>query len=437
MIKFKSAIALLVILMSVACAETSVPIPEPPAPANTAPVAISVWHAQSGGARKLFDTLVADFQKTYPFITVTSDAKNTESDLIKFGFAAMATNQLPDLVIASPRTIAEFARRGVLQPFDPFLAQDKTGLSEDERADFFPGLIDSGRFLDQKNQLYAFPFDQRAVVMYYNADLLNAAKIPAPPKNWDEFSAAARATTRGETRGWAMSPAASIYWAILLSRGRNVLNENQTQVRLNDDAGLKTIQMIAALSRGGAAYVTDNPDKARDDFVQGKTTFWFGSTDDLAPISDTLARANKNSQWGIALPPQNDSAHPVTAIYGSSIAMFRSTDERACAAWLFTRWLSAPEQIARWSRTTLAIPLRASALALLAHDASVNPVFQRLRDGLGDTIPIGRSLPTVSNAAQIDAAIVEMWTTVGNGADPNVALSRAVTRINRALGQTP
>ncbi len=429
--------SLLSILLLAACSAAPPPTDEPPVPANVAPIAISVWHAQSGAARKVFDALVSDFQKTYPSITVTSDLKNNESELIKFGFAAMATNQLPDLVIASPRTIAEFARRGVLQPFDSFIAQDKTGFSDEERSDFFPGLLDSGRFSDQKNQLYAFPFDQRAVVLYYNADLLKAAKIPTPPKSWDEFSAAARATTRGETRGWAMSPTASIYCAILLSRGGNILNENQTLVQLNDDAGLKTVQMIAALSRGGAAYVIDNPDKARDEFIQGKATFWFGSTDDLALITDATARINRSAQWGVTLPPQNDPAHPVTAITGSSIAIFRSTDEPSRAAWLFARWLAAPEQTARWSRATLAIPLRASALALVAQDASANPALQRLRDGFGDTIPSARAMPAVNNASQIDAAIVEMWAAVGNGTDPNAALSRAVTRVNRVLGQPP
>ncbi len=437
-LKTRLSIATLVtILLLPACGTAPQPTTEPPVQANAAPIAINVWHAQSGAARKSFDALVADFRKAYPSISITSDIKSSESDLLKFGFAAMATNQLPDLLIAGPRTIAEFSRRGVLQPFDPFLTQDKTGFSDEERADFFPGLLDSGRFPDQKNQLYAFPFDQRAVILYYNSDLLRAAKIQALPKNWDEFSAAARATTRGETRGWVMSPTASVYCAILLSRGGNVLNDSQTQVQLNDDAGLKTIQMIAALSRGGAAYVVENPDKARDEFVQGRATFWFGSTNDLFPISDAMARSSNNSQWGVALPPQNDLAHPVTLIYGSSIAMFRSTEERARAVWLFARWLAAPEQTARWSRATLAIPLRTSALALVAQDAAANPALLRLRDGFGDTIPLGRPMLSVNNAAQIDAAIVEMWTAVGNGTDPTSALSRAVTRVNRALGQAP
>jgi ABC-type glycerol-3-phosphate transport system substrate-binding protein len=400
-------------------------------------VEISVWHAQNGASRKTFDAFIADFQKAYPTIVVTSDVKNNESDLLKFGFAAMATNQLPDVLIANTRTIAEFARRGVLQPLDSFIIQDKTGFSDEERSDFFPGLLDSGRFPDLKNQLYAIPFDQRAVVLYYNADLLKAAKIQALPKNWDEFGAAARATTRGETRGWVMSPTAPVYYAILLSRGGSVLNDTQTQVQLNDDAGLKTIQMIAALSRGGAAYVVDDPDRGRDDLVRGKATFWFGSTDELVLISDAMARANNNSQWGVALPPQNDSSHPVTVIYGSSIAMFHSSEERARAAWLFARWLAAPEQTARWSRATLAIPLRTSALTLVAQDAAVNPALLRLRGSFGDTIPSGRPILAIDNATQIDAAIVEMWTAVGNGMDPNGASSRAVTRIKRALGQAP
>src|SRR5574341_603813 len=403
---------------------------EPPVvPTDHAPVTLTLWHSYAGTARTLLNALANDFQKAYPWITVHSEAKSSDGDLLRQGIAAMALNQLPDLMIANPRTIAEFARKDTLLTFDAFLEDNSLGISGDDRADFFPGMLESGRFPDLKNRLYAFPFDERAIVLYYNVDLLKAAKAQTPPRTWDDFSNAARSVTKGDVRGWVMAPNAAVYGAFLLSRGGNVLNEAQTQAQFNDDAGLKALQLIAALSRGGAAYLADTADNARDDFAQGKTALLFGSTDELLSVSGAVDRANKNLQWGIANVPQSDPSHPFTTIFGVSIAMFKTSDERARAVWLFTRWLAAPEQTARWSRGTLSIPLGLSALPLLAGNAPANIQLQRLGNGF-DVQPAGRSTPNIKDAGMIDAALVEMWTAVAKGEDPAAAINRAAARVN-------
>ncbi len=415
-----------------ACAGNPPPSASPLTPTGLAPVTLTFWHTETGAAGALLNALANDFHKAYPSITVQGEAKKDAGDLLRQGIAAMAMNQLPDFIIADKRTIGEFARKDALAPLDPFLDDASLGLRDNDRADFFPGLLDAGRFPDLKNALFAFPFDENAVVLYYNADLLKAAKVD-PPRTWDQFSAAARGTTKGSAHGWVMSPHAAVYYAFLFSRGSSVLNDAQTQTQFNDDAGMKSLQLIAALSKGGSAYLVDSADAARADFAQGKAALLFGTTDDLAAVSDAVTRAGGNLQWGVMSVPQNDPAHPLTTVYGAHFAIFSRSLERTRAAWLFVRWLAEPQQTARWSRATLSIPLRASALPLLATEAP-NPLFQRLRDGFGDALPTGRAMPAVKDAAQIDAAMVEMWTAVANGAEPNAAMSRAVTRVSGVLG---
>jgi len=391
---------------------------------------ITFWHTRTGAASALLDALANDFHKAYPSIAVQGEVKKDEGDLLRQGIAGMALNQLPDFIIADNRTIGEFARKGALVALDPLLDDASLGLRDNDRADFFPGVLDAGRFPDLKNQLFSFPFDEQAVVLYYNADLLKAAKVE-PPRTWDQFSAAARGTTKGRARGWAMSPNAAVFYAFLFSRGSSMLNDTQTRAQFNDDAGTKSLQLIAALSKGGSAYLVDNADLARADFAQGKAALLFGTTDDLAAVSDAVTRA-AGFRWGVTNVPQNDATHPLTTIYGANLAIFNRSRERTRAAWLFVRWLAEPAQTARWARATLAIPLRLSALPQLTSDAP-NPLFQRLRDGFGDTLPAGRAMPAVKDAAQIDAATVEMWTAVANGMEPGAAISRAATRVARIL----
>ncbi|MCI0475906.1 MAG: extracellular solute-binding protein, partial [Anaerolineales bacterium] len=393
-----------------ACANVPPPTDvRPLAPTTNHPIALTLWHAHTGARAALLDASANDFHKAYPTITIRVESKASDGDVLRQGLAAIALNQMPDVVIADNRTLAEFARRGALANLDTLLNDDKQGLRDDERADFFPGLLDAGRFPELKNQTFAIPFDHRAAVLYYNIDLLKAAKVETP-RTWDQFSNVARATTRGNARGWAMSPNALVFYAFLFSRGGNILNDAQTQAQFNDDAGLKSLQLIVALTKGGAAYLADSDEHARADFAQGKTALWFGTTDDLGRVADAVTRANPNLQWGVTNVPQNDPARTFTAIAGSQIAIFRASDERVRAAWLFARWLTAPEQSARWSRLTLCIPVRLSAQTLLASD--LPPLFLRLRAGFGDALPTARAAPTVKDAALIDAAIVDLWTSI-------------------------
>ncbi len=428
--------AILLALTACDTAATATEINQPVVSPPAAPITLTVWHAQSKVNAATLNALAEDFHKAYPTIALQNVPKSSEGELVRQAIAALALNQPPDLIIASHRTIFEFARSDALALLDAYLNDPAQGVSENERADFFPGLIDTGRF---QKQLIAFPFDLRAVVLYYNADLLKAAKAETPPRTWDQFSNAARGTTKGTVRGWAMTPNAFVFYAFQFSRGSIVFVERdaQTQAQFGDDAGMKSLQMIVALDKGGAAYLAGSADAAQNDFAQGKTALLFGTTDQLPALADALARAGANFQWGIANVPQNDPAKSAATIFGANVAIFKTSDERARAAWLFARWLAQPEQTARWSRATNALPVRASARPLLAADATANPMLQRLRDGIGDPLPTARAVPAVKDAAKIDEVIVEMWTAVANNADLAGALNQATTRVNRLLGQTP
>ena len=432
------AVAFVTLVALVACKVGAPPPTATLVPSNPAqsPITITFWHTQTGPARAQINAFANDFQKVYPWITVRAEAKSNDGDVLRQGIAALALNQTPDLVIAAPRTIADFARRDALVNLDPFLDDPSLGLNGEERNDLFPGALEIGRFPELNNQLLSFPFDVRAVALYYNADLMRAAKFNLPPRTWDDFGAAVRSTTRNNVRGWVMSPDAIVFYAVLFSQGGSVLNDTQTQSQLSGDASVRLLQVIAALSKGGAAYLTDSAESARGDFAQGKAVFWFGTTSDIDVLSLAVSKAGNTFEWGIANIPQLDPTRAFTTLFGANTAIFRTSPERERAAWLFARWLATPEQTARWSRVSLGIPVRLSSRSLLAADPPLGLPLASINN-LTDSVPTGRGIPTVKDAATIDTAIVEMWTTVANGTDPATALTRAVQRVNRALGQAP
>ena len=440
---FALTFALTIIFLSACASAPKTQVTPLTIPTTNTSITITFWHTETDVAATTLNALANDFHKAYPSITVRGEQKTNEGDLLRQGVAAMAMNQTPDFIIADSRTIAEFARKGALVNLDTLASDSQQGLSDAERNDYMPGMLDAGRLPDVNNQWFAFPFDKSAVVLYYNIDLLKAAKADAPPRTWDQFGNAARATTRGNAHGWATSPSAMVFYAFLFSRGSSVLatRDTQMQAQFGDDAGLNSLQLIAQLNKGGAAYLADSADSARNDFAQAKTALLFDTTDNLAVMADAISRAG-NFQWGVTNIPQSDPTKPSTVVFGADIAIFKpalsgtngNANERVRATWLFARWLTLPEQSARWSRATFSIPVRVSALGLLANPQSVPPNFQRLRDGWSGVLPTGYPMSAVKDAGLIDAVMVEMWTNVVNGTDPAAALKNATTRVNRLLG---
>jgi len=390
---------------------------------------LTLWHTQTGIAATTLHTLINDFHQTYPTLNVRLEQKSNEGELLREGLARIAMNAPPDLILADLRTLAELARGHALVNLDLWLNDPRHGLSEEERNDFFPGTLDAGRI---SNQRVALPFSPQAVVLYYNADALNAAKTDVP-RTWDEFAHVARVTTRGNTYGWVMVPNAPTLAGFVFSRGGRVLNETQTQAQFNTDAGLKTLEMIAALTNSGAAYLVDREERAHNDFAQGKAALLFGTTADLLSLADHIARGTR-FQWGIANLPQDEPSRPATTLLGTHLAILKTTSPRQDAAWLLARWLTSPAQSARWTRETLSVPLRLSTQTMFANNPP--PSLQRLRNDL-KIFPTLRPLPTAKGAGMIDAALVEMWTNVAKGTDPATALKNTTARVNRILGQIP
>lgn len=402
------------------------PAPRTPIAPTTPALALTLWHTQTGVPAQTLNAFLADFHTAFPNLTIRTEQKNSDGDLRKELLARLALNDPPDLVLADYRTLAEFARRNALVNLNALI-------DENERNDFLPGLLDLGRVPQLENQLCALPFNVRASVLYYNADALQIAKADVP-RTWDEFGNLVRTAPRGNSRGWVMLPNATVFASMMYSRGGNILNEVQTQAQFGDDAGLKTLTQIIALSNSDVAYLANTAESARNDFAQGKAIFYFGMTDELTAINDGVARGAK-FRWGVANVPQSEPSRPVTAAMGDAIGIFKTNAERERASSLLVQWLAQPAQAARWARETLAIPVRASALNLLA--TNVPSQLQRLREGYGDAIPLMRPLPALQDANLIDATLIDLWVSAAKGADPATALKNATARVNRILGQIP
>ncbi|MBN1316313.1 MAG: extracellular solute-binding protein [Anaerolineales bacterium] len=134
-----------------------------------------------------------------------------------------------DVIIADIAAAPELAQAGIVRDLSPSLQvplEDGAGTRLGD--DFYQGVLATLRFQGRQVGLPA-EIDPR--VMYYNRELFQAARFPAPSPNWtlDDFSAAARAlpaaTVRFPFGSWGIEVAPFIYQSI------------ETPPEFYDDAG--------------------------------------------------------------------------------------------------------------------------------------------------------------------------------------------------------
>ena len=106
-----------------------------------------------------------------------------------------AVAELPDLVIIDSPDHASYAAMGIFADITDEM-KNWDGLDQ-----YYEGPLNSAML---NGRLYGLPFGSNCLALFYNEDMLKAvgAKVPT---TWDELLEAARKTTKGNVKGFAMS----------------------------------------------------------------------------------------------------------------------------------------------------------------------------------------------------------------------------------------
>ena len=280
--------------------------------------------------------------------------------------AAIAAGRPPGVVLTSANFVLEYKLNDQIVPLDPLLAAEGT-----DRAkfldDFWPALH-ANATVDGK--LYAIPFQNSTPLLYFNADILKEAGFDHAPVDWSELIAMATKLTKKDgsnvDRWGLMMPQTYDYcgWlfsAFTMANGGQYFNpiyggevyydapSTLGALRLYDDAVHKYGFMPGA--------VTDAKEVSSS-FFAGKAAMVIMSTGSLS-----FVRENAKFKYGVAFMPRNlRNAAPIGG--GSLVTPKGLPDDQRKAAWTFMKWLSAPEQLASWSRFTGYFSPRKSAYEL-------------------------------------------------------------------------
>jgi ABC-type glycerol-3-phosphate transport system substrate-binding protein len=415
------------------------PVPQQPHSAagtpTSGPINLVLWHSETGSARSELETLARAFHGAYPNLTVTPQYVGNEDDLNKQVTAAVALGRTPDLALANRRDIAQFARQGGLVPLDRFKSDPSVGLSADDIADFFPGILDEGTFAEFHKRPYAFPFDAEGLVLFYNTDSLKAAAYTQPPSNWNDFADMASKLTTDQQYGWAMQIDADVFSAMLVSRGSAMLDDPERRSLFEERGGVAAMTLVSQLTKSGAAQVKSDHDAALNDFAQGRAAFYFDWMTELSVIQNAQKSGDSSFAIGISNLPQADPTETYVLQRGYDFGIFKTTADRENNAWFFIRWITASRQTAQWARLVGAIPLRASALPFLAGGSLTDTRLREIEDSFGGIAP--RFVPRSANrhAQEIEHLMEEAWTQIAlSKADVVTTLTASASSADQLLG---
>jgi len=180
---------------------------------------------------------------------------------------------------------------------------------------------------------YALPSSFSDVVLYYNADLFDAAGLDYPSKDWTwaDERVAAEALTDAAAGVWGDHQPISFYefYKVLAQNGESFLNEDGTAVAFNTPGGIEAAKWLVEKSGTVMPTIEEGQGTADFDtnlFKEGKlgmlhTGIWvFGAVADV-PFT-----------WDIAVEPGNTTQ--ASAVFSNAVGVSANSKNIAAA----TKW---------------------------------------------------------------------------------------------------
>ncbi len=388
----------------------------------------------------LLAEMVRDFELENPDIVVEVVPWSGYASIHDAILAGLPGGDLPDLAVAFPTMIAEYAAAGALAPLDPFLSDMELGLSPNDLADLAPASLDAGRLAGSGRQVLAFPFAQNAVGMWANDSLLAEAGWDRVPATWEEFEQACfDVAAQTGVLCYPYIENVSTFSAWLYSRGGRLLDPTARRATFNEPPGVESLALLRRLIDAGLAWHPQETYGDYEAFANGQAAFTFSSTGNSPLYVDAYQGALHNGvqpfRWHQAIVPQANSAEPATLLYGSSFVVLTTDAARQRAAWRLIRWFTDARQGARWASGLEAMPIRLSALDYMTDTLAAYPFVTTQVKGIlrsGQPEPVIRAGPEMQDI--LYTAILSV--TLGY-ADPQTALDQAAHKTNAVLSRQP
>lgn len=383
-----------------------------PATSGSAATTLTWWDYYSEGANSTaMQAQLKRYTDSHPNVTIQRTAIPF-ADLKQKLLQGAAAGALPDIVVIDNPDHSAFAALGVLEDLT-----DRVKAWGQDKA-YFEGPWKSTTF---QGKNYGIPDNSNCLVLWYNTELTGPASVN-PPTNWEELTSAAKALTKGDQFGLAVSGIKSeegtFQWLPFLWESGADLPT------LNSDGGKAALQLWVDLVKGG------NMSPGILGWTQQDVLAQFQNRKAAMMINGpwqipTLKKDNPDLKWQVVTLPQNKQGASILG--GENMAIVKG-GKNIDAAWELLVWTQTPDNLKLYLTEAGKLPSRQD----LANDAAWtgDPVLKVFIEQLKVAKPraYGSKYPEISNAIQ------EMMQAAISGQKPvDAAVADAAAKITPLL----
>lgn len=293
----------------------------------TTPQEVTFWHVSTQTQGENLQKMVDQFNSTHPNIKVKAEFAGNYTDIRKKILAAVTAGTTPDVAVAYPNQVAEYANAGKIVALDDYINSAKYGFSPADVKDLYAAFLAVDRNPTQGNKLMSLRTSPSMEVMFYNIDMLKSLGFDGtPPKTWDDFAKMCKAAQAKGKKGYAISVSASTLAGWIFSRGGDVISSDGKTPMLTSKEAVDSLTWLKDLVDNGCAYQIAQAYADQTDFANGNVLFTFGSTAGLPYYRDAIQDKATNKQkfeWSID-PMPHSTAQPVVDMYGPSWTISRA-----------------------------------------------------------------------------------------------------------------
>ncbi|MCW0307822.1 ABC transporter substrate-binding protein [Pantoea ananatis] len=316
------------------------------------PVKLQMYYpiAVGGEISHTVEALVADFEKIHPEVSIQPVYTGDYATTVTKALTAFRGGNAPQMAVIGDIEAYSLMDAGAIVAASD-LAKDDEGKKWIDS--FYPAFL---RHINGK--VWGVPFQRSTVVLYWNKQAFEKAGLDAdtPPANWQQvvdFGKKLVVKDGQNVSQWGIEipTTPNGYWVFqgfAATNGAHLDNGKGTAVYFSTPGNIETLQWLTDLGqkegvspKGAVAWGT-----TPQDFLSGKTAMMVTTTGNLSVV-----RKNATFPFGVAMLPEKTQRGSPTG--GGNLYVFKNASPaQQKAAMAFIRWVTAPEQAARWSIAT-------------------------------------------------------------------------------------
>lgn len=339
-------------------------------------VEIEYWQYFFEARVNAMDTLIANFEKANPDITVKMTHFPYADYRTKVA-AAIPAGEGPDVVQLFYGWLNDYVEAELIQPL-PTNEFPPAKIEEE----FFPMV----KAMKRGDNYMALPTAVRSLALFYNERLFEKAGVENPPATLDELveiakkiterDGAGNITTVGITSGMTGQDHHWFREGLVRQFGGDPYSETYTKVNYNTEAGLAALQFYTDLEDKHGVTKLGFMDEAQAAFKAGRAGMHIDGSFRIGALNKV-----RGLKWGVAeLPAGPDGTKANYSSYWVNAITTKAEDEKYDAAVKFMAYITSDEAMQVWLDTVGELPAKPSAALTEANAA--DPVFGPFIKGL-------------------------------------------------------